>query len=530
MDSNDTTLAAGEARHRRALLSTLMASGFGYLMTAISFVTVPLYLKWLGVEAYGQFLTLWAFMGYLNFADAGLNWGALILIGIAHGRRDDAAVARLFRHATVLAFLSAGFALLLAVGVYYLSRLGYRLPMFSGGPSPGLSLLLIGLKSAFMLSTSSVMAMAYGLQEGYWFTRIQGYFQVLGVALMLAAAFWARNVEAVVWASTLASAVACVVTLILAARRYTVYLKISAPFSLDTFRLQLRTGAKGFLLQGSRLVRTTLPVFMIASYEGTGTVPTLTLPLTLLGVAGGFLFNWSSSLQSAYGEAWSKGDKGWIAASVRHVIERGLGWLLLASCLILSLGQWFVRVWTSGRVVVPMSMLASAVAIAMSSWMIDICIFALVGINRQRRIAFAELLNVCLAAGACCLLCVFGRPTYIGFGILAAALLTSVWVGRRDLVLWLESDAFEPERSSIIRFAFAAICTYGVLLVAKYLVGPASSTMLSWAKMSALGAIGSATFVIGIATSGLKSDQWPGLDWMALIKSRMARWSPARCA
>ena len=40
--SNISTLAAGKERHRRAWLSTLTSSGFGYLMTAISFVAVLL--------------------------------------------------------------------------------------------------------------------------------------------------------------------------------------------------------------------------------------------------------------------------------------------------------------------------------------------------------------------------------------------------------------------------------------------------------------------------------------------------------
>ncbi len=517
------TASDGAARHRRAFLSAMMASGFAYLMTAVSFVTVPLYLGWLGVDAYGRFLTLLAFMGYLNFADAGLNWGALVLIGMANGRQDRAAVASLFRHASVLAAASAFFALALCLGVYGLSRLGHTLPMFAAGPAPGTSLLLIGLKSAFMLSSSSVMAMAYGLQEGYWYTRLQGYFQLLGAALMLAAAYWMRSVDAVVAASAAASGLSCAATLWMASRRYADYLSVRTPLSLGTFKQLLRTGAKGFVLQGCRLVRTTLPIFLMASYGGTRSVPSLTLPLTLLAVVGGFLFNLSTSLQTAYGEAWARGEKLWIATSLRHLVERGLGWMLLASALILGLGQLFVSTWTAGRVGVPLAVLGSAVAITFASWMTDLCIFALVGINRQRRVALAEVANVALGALICVGLCSRGEQAYLGFGTLAAAILTTLWVGRRELHVWLETWTFEPSARSAAGLLLSCAASLACVLGARSLMEPFGGGVATWAKMGGIGVLGASVFVAGVWVCGLKQEQWPGFDWVSFLKARLPR-------
>jgi O-antigen/teichoic acid export membrane protein len=515
----DVPAAAGTERHRRALLSTLTASGFGYLMMAISFVTVPFYLKWLGVGAYGEFLTLLAFMGYLNFADAGLNWGALVLIGHAHGRRDKQEVATLYRHAMILAFISAFLALLFAVGVYLLSIAGYRLPMFAAGPSPGFSLLLIGLKSALMLSMSSVMAMAYGLQEGYFFTRLQGYFQLIGSVMMLLAAFRWRNVEAVVAASALSSALACLITLVVATRRYADYLAIPVRYTISSFRLLLRTGAKGFLLQGSRLLRTTMPVFLLATFLGTGSVPALTLPTTLLGVVTVFLFNWSASLQTAYGDAWSKGDRAWISRSIEHLIVRGLGWMLLASCFILGLGQWFVRVWTGGHVSVPIPLLFSVVAIAVASWATDLFIFALVGINRQRRIAFVEMGNACLATLVGWLLCANGHAEYIGFAVLGSALATTLFFGWRQLCFWLGTRSLRPDVKSIGRLVLVAAFTFAVLIGGRSVaMEPSEGSWASWLKLTGVGAAGSVAFLAGIAVSGITWDQWPGFDWRALTR------------
>lgn len=529
----DVPAAAGTERHRRALLSTLTASGFGYLMMVISFVTVPFYLRWLGVGAYGEFLTLLAFMGYLNFADAGLNWGALVLIGHAHGRRDKSEVAMLFRHATVLAFSSAFLALLFATCVYLLSIAGYRLPMFSAGPSPGFSLLLIGLKSALMLSMSSVMAMAYGLQEGYFFTRLQGYFQLIGSVMMLLAAFRWRNVEAVVAASALSSALACVITLIVATRRYADYLAIPVRYSITSFRVLIRTGAKGFLLQGSRLLRTTMPVFLIATFLGTGSVPALTLPTTLLGVVTVFLFNWSASLQTAYGDAWSKGDKAWISRSIEHLMVRGLGWMLLASCFILGLGQSFVRIWTGGHVPVPIPMLLSVVAIAVSSWATDLFIFALVGINRQRRIAFVEIGNACIATLVGWLLCANGHAEYIGFAVLGSAVATTLFFGWRELCFWLGTRSLRPDGKSIGRLVLVSAFTFAVLVAGRgTAMGSSIGSWTGWLKLTAVGTAGAVSFLAGIAVSGITWDQWPGFEWLAMTRTwqRAAADSTARTA
>ncbi|HTQ32251.1 MAG TPA: hypothetical protein VMI53_13650, partial [Opitutaceae bacterium] len=101
-------------RISRALRSTLVVSAFGYTAQALSLVAIPLFLGTVGAEGYGLMVTVMAFMGYLNFADAGLSWGSMILIAQAHGRGSKAEIAHVVRHAMVLA---AGSGLVVAVAL-----------------------------------------------------------------------------------------------------------------------------------------------------------------------------------------------------------------------------------------------------------------------------------------------------------------------------------------------------------------------------------------------------------------------------
>ena len=67
-------------RLKRAGMSVVVGQGFMVAGTLVSFLTVPLYLGWLGDTRYGLMLTALACAGYLMFSDAGLSWSSMLLI------------------------------------------------------------------------------------------------------------------------------------------------------------------------------------------------------------------------------------------------------------------------------------------------------------------------------------------------------------------------------------------------------------------------------------------------------------------
>ena len=64
-------------RESRAFRSTAVFTVFQYTGLAASFVSVPAAAMAWG-ESYGLMLTALAFMNYLSFSDAGLNWGSIV--------------------------------------------------------------------------------------------------------------------------------------------------------------------------------------------------------------------------------------------------------------------------------------------------------------------------------------------------------------------------------------------------------------------------------------------------------------------
>jgi hypothetical protein len=193
--------------------------------------------------------------------------------------------------------------------------------------------------------------------------------------------------------------------------------------------------------------------------------------------------------------------------------------MLLASCFILGLGQWFVRIWTGGHVLVPMPMLLSVVAIAAASWATDLLIFALVGINRQRRIAFVEIGNAGVATLAGWLLCANGHAEYIGFAVLGSAVVTTLFIGWRELCFWLGPRPLRPDGRSIGRLVPVSALTFAVLMIGRDVAsGSSTGLWMGWLKLTAVGMAGAASFLAGIAVSGVDWVQWPGFEWLAVMR------------
>jgi O-antigen/teichoic acid export membrane protein len=68
-------------RLHKAAKTALVVQAFNWTALGLSFVSVPLYLHWLGQERYGLLLIGLAFAGYLMFLDAGLSWSTMMPVG-----------------------------------------------------------------------------------------------------------------------------------------------------------------------------------------------------------------------------------------------------------------------------------------------------------------------------------------------------------------------------------------------------------------------------------------------------------------
>jgi O-antigen/teichoic acid export membrane protein len=431
-------------RTSRALRSTALFTGFGYAAQALSVIAIPLYLRTIGAEGYGLMVITMSFMGYLNFADAGLSWGSMILIGQAHGRRDRALIGKIVRNSMVLA-AGSGLIVIVAAGTLLgVAKQGLRLPMFAGHPEADGLVVLAALQLVVTLQAGVFFNLFQGLQEAYWTALYQGLGRLVSICAMMAVAILYRTVWAVMLAQLLVTAGFGAAGALHGWRRHDWIFGDRKWIDTAQLRLQLRTGLKVFLLQIGRTLTASAPVMAISVVIGPAAVPLYTVPSTLLQIAFMPLNAWNASLQSAYGEAWESGNRSWVISIFRHTLERGLFWGACGSALFLPLAIPFVSVWTAGRLVVPPLMPLAVVVTSFTAWFATAGQYLLSGLNRQRKVAVAEIGCGLLAIGTAALAVRWLGPAGVAVGVLLPAIMTSLrWIVS-EIKFHVSPDAFPP--------------------------------------------------------------------------------------
>lgn len=454
-------------RESRAFYSTVVVTAFGYVAQVLSLFAIPLYLRTIGTENYGLMVTVAAFMGYLNFADAGLSWGSMILVAQAAGRQDKGGVAHIVRHSVVLA-LGSGMLVLLALGgLLAFAAGGVRLPMFAAHPEADGLLAIAGLQLVASLQFGIVYNLFQGLQESYWAGLYQGVARLLGIAGGMVVALVSGSV---VWVMALQVAVTVAAGLAATVHAWRLHpwaFRSGSWFDRAQYAVQLRVGLKNFLLQIGRTLAGTAPTLAISSIAGPAAVPLYTVPLTLLGLFFVPVNSWSANMQGAYGEAWAAGERVWVKEAFRSSLLRALVAGGLGLALFFALGDGFVRLWTHGRLSVEPALAASVAAVVLTGALLAAGQYLLTGLNRHGRASLAELANGFLALGL-----VVGSVKWLGvagagLGVVLAALLSSVWVLRRAVVAQLGVDCFPP-----------------VSAIAKTVVGAAAGCTSAWLAMA----------------------------------------------
>jgi O-antigen/teichoic acid export membrane protein len=436
-------------RESKALFSTAVVTGFGYAAQLLSLFAIPLYLRTLGTENYGLMVTVAAFTGYLNFADAGLSWGTMILIAHASGRQNKGEIALVIRHGAVLALGSGVVALLALAGLLLLAASGHRLPMFAAHPETDVLLVIAGLQLFASLQVGTVHSLFIGLQENYWAGLYQGLARILGLAGGMVVAVTTNNVAWVMaWqgaVTTLAGGAAA----FHAWRLHPWAFERGNWFDKAQYLTQLRVGLKNFMLQAGRTLSGTAPILAISSIAGPAMVPLYTVPLTLFGLFLVPVNSWNANMQGAYGEAWTSGDRQWVKEAFRNSLLRVLVVTGLGLALFFALGDGFVRLWTHDRLSVSLAMAGSVAATVLTGTLLAAGQCLLTGLNRHGRISLAEMVNGVLALGL-----VIGSVRWIGvagagLGVMLAALLSSAWVLRRAVVAQLGPDCFPKSRAVV---------------------------------------------------------------------------------
>ncbi|MCW1887312.1 lipopolysaccharide biosynthesis protein [Luteolibacter flavescens] len=435
------------SRIRTAIKTTAISHAFALTGIILSAVTVPLYLTWLGAERYGILLTGLSFAGYLMFSDAGLSWASMLLISQAHGRGDKRTIQSILRTSFGLAVCSAMAVLLVVVAAYaaFTHSAGYLPSIFPRHSEfPGLAL-SIGASTILTLLLSPIYNLFVGLQEAHVTAVYQGTGRLIGTATAIGMAAAGAPLGWIFATNVAASLVVGIVAVVHCWKRHSWAFTREGPlWDPAQIRQQVRVGAKSFMMQIGGVLWGTAPVMAISSMAGPQFVPFFTIPLTLINTPLAIVSSLSSNLQAGYGEAIARGEVEWIATTVTRFLRNTIVILGLLGCGYLLLSPALIDLWTHGKITTSPQMLASVLIYAAMGSVLNVFRFALTGINRHKVAALSDL--------ACGLLAIvlahvavksFG-PDFFGLGILAACLLTSVWIIPYSLRRALSSSQLWP--------------------------------------------------------------------------------------
>jgi O-antigen/teichoic acid export membrane protein len=481
-------------RSSRALRSTLVSSVFGYAAQGLSLVAIPLFLSTVGAEGYGLMVTVMAFMGYLTFADAGLSWGSMILIAQAHGRGSKTEIAHIIRHSVALA---AGSCLVVALALGVIlsaAAAGWRLPMFAHHPEADRLLLIAGVQLGLNLLLSAVYNLFLGLQEGYWTGFYQGLGRLLGLSGGMAAAWLTHSIKAVMLVQLTLTVSCGAVATLHAWRRHPWAFTSGSWIDGAQYHAQLRIGAKNFLLQIGRTLGGTAPTLGISSILGPAMVPFYTVPNTLLSMFFTPINSWNANMQSAYGEAWTSGDKDWVRGAFKRTLERALLLGGLGVSLFLALGNSFIRLWTHNRLSLGPEMAVSVTGIVVMGSLLTAGQYMLTGLNRHRNAAVAEIKNGILSMVFVVLAVRELGLGAVGAGVVCAACATSARVVRREIKSQLGGDCF-PTYGFLLRLGLAAAVGAGAALIVAH-TGGSSTKFVEVLHLALAGATGMAGYFV----------------------------------
>src|SRR5208283_4579876 len=276
---------------------------------------------------------------------------------------------------------------------------------------------------------------------------------------------------------------------------------------------------KNLFMQIGQTLGGTAPTFGISSILGPAFVPFYTVPMTLLGLFFTPVNSWSSNMQNAYGEAWAAGAIDWIRDAFRKTVERTLVFGGLGVALFLSFGNTFIQFWTHDRLRLVPWMALSVSSIVVISTLVKAAEYLLVGLNRQRHAAMAEVASGILAMVLVPLSLRWFGLGAVGAGAIAAVLGTSSWVLLGEIRTRLGRGSF-PSINYVLKagIAFAATAALGRLMADLTWAPGFGATV--WRLLFG-GAICSAVFVF--AALGLRliplTELLAGVSW---IRKRLA--------
>jgi O-antigen/teichoic acid export membrane protein len=395
----DTTTPEGRSadRYRRIAWSTATGITGRLVGVAITLVTIPLLLSYLGRERFGLWLTLTSIIAMLGPLDLGIGNGLTTLISRANGRDD---------RLEIRALVSSGIAISLAVAVLLgaviaiaypitpwaaLTNVGSPVAISEAGPAAA----ALAICFALGIPLGLVSRIHQGFQEGYIANAWVVVGNLLALALLVLALLSGAGLPLLVLAIAGGPLVAAGLNGAVLFFRQRPWLRPGLTrVDQRRARILLGTGGLFVVLQLSLVVGYQSDNVVIAQMLGAEAVPAYAVPMKLFMLAPTLLSFALAPLWPAYGEAMARRDAPWVSRALRRSIALALAINVPVALVLLAFAPAILQLWV-GEAISPSPILLLTLTVwAILNSLNGPLSMLLVGSNAMR---FAAVTSVLMA-------------------------------------------------------------------------------------------------------------------------------------
>ena len=346
----DESTAEGRSaeRYRRAAWTTLAVVVARVLGVAVSLISIPLTIGYLGAERYGLWVTISSITALLTFADLGLGYGVLNAIAAAKGRDARAAATVAVSSAS---YVLGGIALLMlaaiaaAYGVVpWAALFNVSSPVAVAEAGPAVAVFVACL--AINLPLALVVRIQYGFQEGFATNAWAAAGSVITLGALVAAIAAQASLPWLVLALVGGPAAATLLNgIVLFVRTHPELRPARSRFQRTVARDLLRLGLLFSITQLALGVAYNSDVFIAARILGPEAAAQYQVMLRLFFLAPQAMSLILNALWPAYGEAMARGDAAWVRATLVRSTAVAGGMVAAGSLVLLVLNRPIVHAW-----------------------------------------------------------------------------------------------------------------------------------------------------------------------------------------
>jgi O-antigen/teichoic acid export membrane protein len=392
------------SRYGRIVHAVWSGTAARLLTTAVSLISLPLAVRYLGAERYGVWATMTTMVVWINLLDLGIANTLTNHVSRAYATNNKAYAARYFTNALVLTLGIVGmvaltFAMIFPridwVGLFNVNA------AVSGAELRGTVAAAVAL-TLFGLPCSLVSKLLAGYQELHRNSYAICAGAAAGVAGLAIGIVLRVSMPVLFLMSVGCLPLANFANLLLLVTWHKPWL-LPRPslVQFSAIKELLDSGSSFFLIQIAAVVVFSSDNLIVSHYLGASEVTPYSVTWRLVGLAAMLQSLIFPALWPAYSEAYAKGDYRWVRRTFSMTMKGTVALNLLCVIVLVFFGRAVIRVW-AGPAAVPsiQLLLAMGVWAVVSGFMsVESCLLAALNRIRQQAILsiVAAALNIALS-------------------------------------------------------------------------------------------------------------------------------------